>query len=49
MHGRTFFRTMMDAIFLNNALARTLLAFVKFCNEQAFFGPKELKFSKNMP
>lgn len=49
MHGRTFLRTMMDALFINNVFAKTLTAFVKFCNEQAVFSGKELKFSKKMP
>ena len=49
MQGRTFFRIMIDNLFINNAIAKTIVALVKFCNEQSYYGRKELKFLKKMP
>lgn len=48
MQKRTFIRTMID-IFVNNAVVKTIALFVNFCNEQAFYYPKKLKFLKKMP
>ena len=49
MRGRTFFRIMLDNLFVNNALCKTLIALVNFCKEQSYYGQKELKFLKKMP
>ena len=49
MQGRTFFRIMIDNLFVNNAIGKTIFALVKFCNEQSFYGKKELKFLQKMP
>ena len=49
MQGRTFFRIMIDNLFINNAIAKTIVALVKFCNEQSYYGRKELKFLQKMP
>ena len=49
MQGRTFFRIMLENLFVNNALCKALSALVNFCNEQSYYGKKELKFFKNVP
>lgn len=49
MLGRTFFRIMIDNLFVNNALCKTLSAVVNFCNEQSYYNQKKLKFLKKMP
>ena len=49
MRGRTFFRIMIDNLFVNNAFCKALTALVNFCNEQSYYGKKELKFLKKMP
>ena len=49
MQGRTFFRIMIDNLFVNNAIGKTISALIKFCNEQSFYGKKELKFLQKMP
>ena len=49
MSGRTFFRIMIDNLFVNNALCKTILALVNFCNEQSIYKQKELKFFEKMP
>ena len=49
MRGRTFFRIMMDSLFVNNALCKALYAIVNFCNEQSYYGQKKLKFLKKIP
>ena len=49
MRGRTFFRIMIDNLFVNNALCKALSALVNFCNEQSYYGQKKLKFLKKMP
>ena len=49
MHGRTFFRIMVDNLFINNPIAKAILGLVNFCNEQNYYGKKELKFLKKMP
>ena len=48
MQKRTFIRTMLD-IFFSNAIAKALVSFVNFCNEQRYYNHRELKFLKNMP
>lgn len=48
MKNRTFIRTMLD-IFLDNALVKTIVSLVNFCNEQRYYNHHELKFLKNMP
>ena len=48
MQNRTFLRTMLD-IFFNNAFFKSIISFVKFCNEQQYYNNRELKFLKNMP
>ena len=49
MRGRTFLRTMIENLFINNSICQTIIALVKFCNEQCYNYRKELKFSKKMP
>jgi len=49
MQTRTFFRIMLDNLFINNPLCRAFTALVKFCNEQSYYGGKTLKFSENNP
>ena len=49
MSGRTFFRIMFNNLFVNNVFCKTLSALINFCNEQSYYGKKELKFLKKMP
>ena len=49
MNGRTFFRIMIENLFVNNAFCKALSALVNFCNEQNYYGQKKLKFLKKMP
>ena len=49
MQKRTFFRIMIDNLFVNNALCKALAALVNFCNEQSYFSQKRLKFLEKMP
>ena len=49
MQGRTFFRIMLDNLFINNAFCKALIAVIKFCNEQNPLSRKTLKFSEKMP
>ena len=49
MQGRTFFRIMINNLFINNAFAKALISLVNFCNEQMYNNRKELKFLKKMP
>ena len=49
MQARTFFRIMLDNLFVNNPLCKALSSLVNFCNEQSVFYRKKLKFSKKMP
>ena len=49
MQGRTFFRIMLDNIFVNNPLYKAIVALVNFCNEQNYYNRKELKFLGKMP
>ena len=38
---------MLD-IFFNNAMTKTIVSFVNFCNEQRYYNRHELKFLKKM-
>ena len=49
MQGRTFFRIMIDNLFLNNALCKAIINLVNFCNEQSYYNHKKLKFLEKMP
>lgn len=49
MSGRTFFRILIENLFINNALCKAIFLLVKFCKEQSLFYKKRLKFSKKMP
>ena len=49
MQGRTFFRIMLDNLFVNNPLCKAIVALVNFCNEQNYYNRKELKFLNKMP
>ena len=49
MQGRTFFRIMIDNLFVNNAFSKAIVALVNFCNEQSYYHRKELKFLEKMP
>ena len=49
MQHRTFLRIMMDNLIINNPVYKAIDAFVKFCNEQTYFGNKNLKFLENVP
>ena len=49
MRGRTFFRIMIDNLFINNTLCKTISAFINFCNEQNVYKQNKLKFSEKMP
>lgn len=48
MQGRTFFRVMLD-IFLDNAIVKSIVSLVNFCNEIRYYNRKELKFLEKMP
>ena len=49
MQGLTFFRIMLDTLFVKNPFCRAIAGIVKFCNEQSILGRKTLKFSQKMP
>lgn len=49
MQNRTFFRIMINNLFLNNPFCKAIVSFVNFCNEQDYFAQKKLKFLKKMP
>ena len=49
MQKRTFLRIMMDILFVNNPISRTVLSVVNFCKEYNDFRYKNLKFSKTLP
>ena len=49
MKKRTFFRILIDNLFVKNALCKAISALINFCNEQCYYGKKELKFLKKMP
>ena len=39
---------MLDILF-KNVIAKTIMSFVNFCNEQRYYGLYKLKFFKKMP
>lgn len=49
MQGRTFYRVMLDKLFVDNIFCKTLSSFINFCKEQGGYTPQELKFLKNVP
>ena len=49
MQGRTFYRIMVDSLFVNNPFCKAVSAFVNFCNNSVFYNKKNLKFLKNVP
>ena len=50
MQGRTFLRIMFENLFVNNALSKTIIQLVKFCQEQWFYGnPKHINIFKTTP
>ena len=49
MHGRTFFRIMIDTLFLNNPISKALVSLVNLCNNFTFYNRKKLKFLRKMP
>lgn len=49
MQGRTFLRIMLDNLFINNPISKTIIALVNFCNEQNYYHKKELKFFTKVP
>ena len=49
MNNRTFFRIMIDNIFLNNPVGRAISTLVNFCNNSTIYNKKNLKFLKKMP
>ena len=49
MQGRTFFRIMIDSLFVNNPIGRAVSTLVNFCNNSTIYDKKNLKFLKKMP
>ena len=49
MQGRTFFRIMIDSLFVNNPICKAICTLINFCNNSVFYDKKKLKFLKNMP
>ena len=49
MQGRTFFRILIDNLFVKNPIGRMIIALVNFCNNLTAYNGKNLKFLKNMP
>lgn len=49
MQGRTFFRIMIDSLFVNNPIGKAISALVKFCNNSTIYDKKNLKFLGKMP
>lgn len=49
MQWRTFFRIMVDNLFVNNPIAKSIGVLVNFCNNSTLYNKNELKFSKKMP
>ena len=48
MQTRTFLRKILD-LFFDNAIIKTIVSFVNFCNEQRYYNQKELKFLNKIP
>ena len=40
---------MIDNLFINNPICKTIIALVNFCNEFTYLGQRKLKFLKKMP
>lgn len=49
MFERTFFRILVNKLFLSNPFYKALVAIVNFCNEQRGYDTKKLKFLKKVP
>lgn len=49
MQGRTFFRIMLDNLFVNNVFCKSISALINFCNEQSIYNQSKLKFLKKLP
>ena len=49
MQGRTFFRIMIDNLFVNNPFCKAVTVFVNLCNNAIFYNKKSLKFYGKMP
>ena len=49
MQGRTFFRIMIDNLFVKNPLCMAIIAFVNLCNNCSIYNRRNLKFLKKMP
>ena len=49
MHGRTFFRILIENLFLKNALAEAFKKFLNFYYEQRYYNERELKFIDKLP
>lgn len=49
MQGRTFFRIMVDNLFVNNPIVKAISTLMKFCNNSVMYDKKNLKFLKKVP
>lgn len=49
MLRRTFFRIIIDSLFVNNPIGRAVSTLVNFCNNSTIYNKKKLKFLKNVP
>ena len=49
MQGRTFFRIMIDNLFVNNAFCKAVVTLVNLCNNSVIYNKRKLKFLKNLP
>ena len=49
MQGRTFFRILIDNLFVNNPVCKAVFTLVNFCNNSMLYNKKNLKFLKKMP
>lgn len=49
MQGRTFFRIMIDSLFVNNPIGKAVSVLVNFCNNSVIYNKRNLKFLKKMP
>ena len=49
MHNRTFFRILLDNLFVSNPLSRAVITLVNFCKEYNGTPVPELKFLEKMP
>lgn len=46
---RTFFRIMIDSLFVNNPIFKAIATFINLCNNSVVSNCDNLKFSKNIP